>query len=1148
MRLLSRLAVPLVLVLCQAALGQTVTGSIVGSVVDSSGASITGAAVRLISESTGASREAVTGQSGNFAFHAVLPGAYTLQVEQPSFKKYERKKITLEPNETLAAGAIALEVGAVAESVTVTAQGATVQTAGSERSGVLTSSQIENLTIINRDFSTLVSLMPGVYTDVAGEAQGFSQNPHFYVQGGRAASNNIMIDGLATDSSNAAALNTYVSMDSVDTVRIQVSNFAAEFGRKPGAAIQAVTKSGTQRFHGALYWYQRNEDLNATDFFNNRNGIKQPPYRYITGGFNIGGPVSFREFNHNRQKLFFFASSEQLREQRPQAIRQITMPTAAERLGDFSNSRNTNGALIVVKDPTTKAAYPGNIVPKTSLNPNGQALLNLWPTPNLAPGGVLNGYRYNYQVQESVRVPKTSETGRMDYVITPKTTVYGRFNYWWEQQSGWSVTAGNGNWGWLPSAYRDKSYSTVLSGAHIFSPTLVGEASMGYTRWLENDHALTQADLDHLNKTKQGINIPQFHPELNPDNLAENVSSWGGVNAAPTVKIEGRFPLRGAENTFVWNGNLTKVMRGHNFKVGAYVERWRELKGETGTFNGSFDFGTSGNNPNDSGYAFANAVLGNFYSYSESNTRVPLRGRTTTVEWFAQDTWRVTSRLTLDLGVRWGWAQPFHSNLNDEAGFLPQLWDPSKRVLLIRPTTVNGTRMGINPLNGQLYNQVAVGAIVPGSGDPYNGTINREVDPSYPQGLRSNSGVKTGPRIGFSWDPFGKGKTAIRGGFGAFYDLHERDNFINGIFYNPPLQLNPIIYFGNLATFTSQPSLQFPSNTTGFDGPWKVDRTMNSHFGIQQNIGWGTVVDVAYAGSLARHLQEQHNLNSTPFGANFQARNIDPTNGKPYASTFLSPYTGYGNIIMHSYDANSSYHSLQVSANRRFAHGVQFGAAWTWSKAMDYVDDDQTSISYNMPPAWNYGRASFDRTHIVKINWIWELPNASHLSQRALVRFLGDGWQLSSIETFQSGAPTGVSLGYASGFSPDITGSTDSARVNVIADPLLPKDQRTFSQFFNTAAFALPAVGTYGDATKDVFRGPGLNNWDLSAFKNFKFRERLRVQARGEFYNAWNHTQFTSVDNATRFDAKGNQTNPTFGQFTASRPGRRVQVALRVTF
>jgi len=319
---------------------------------------------------------------------------------------------------------------------------------------------------------------------------------------------------------------------------------------------------------------------------------------------------------------------------------------------------------------------------------------------------------------------------------------------------------------------------------------------------------------------------------------------------------------------------------------------------------------------------------------------------------------------------------------------------------------------------------------------------------------------------------------------------------------------------------------------------------------VQQEIGFQTVVDVAYVGVLGRDLQEGINLNAIPFGSDFAAGLQDPTTpGKPLPAAFERPYLGYNNISYYLYGGNSSYHSLEVSANRRFARGLQFGLAWTWSKVMDYNDANTDLLSTLInPKIWNYGEASYDHTHILKVSFTYDLPKASRLWHNAAVSGVLDNWQLSGIVTMQSGAPLGMTLAYVT--STDVTGSsTDGARVNVVQNPILAKGQRTFGRNFNTAAFAAPAIGTTGDAARDEVRGPGLNNWDLSLFKNIPLlRERLRAQIRGEFYNTFNHTQFTNWNTTATFDAQGNQSNSLFGQATAAAPARRIQVAMRVTF
>ena len=1078
----------------------------------------------------------------------MIPGSYTLAVEHEGFKKYEKQHLMLTASERLAVGEIRLEVGGVGESITVTATGAAVQTASSERSGMVTNSQMANLSVINRNFMYLVTLQPGVVAqDESSQTIG---GVTFNALGGRITDSNISVDGVPSNGTNGGQVNILTSMDAIATVKIMVSNFQAEFGRKAGATVTAVTKSGTRDFHGGAYWYKRHEQFNANDFFNNRNGLAKSMYRYTTAGFNVGGPIYIPgRFNRERNKLFFFFSEEVWRETRPQAIQQITMPTEMERRGDFSATRDLNGALIPVYDPANgRSPFPGNIVPASRINSNGQNYLKLFPLPNFFDTAVSAG-RYNYQIQESIKVPKHLEMLKIDYPVSSKTSIYGTYNQTHDSQEGFRVSAGNGQWGWLPSKYIDPSQSSVISLTHIFSPTIILETSAGLTRWSEAGPPRNQVDLDRVTKAASGVNIPQFHPEINPYNLVP-ASTFGGITNGPSVSYSDRFPIRGVENVWIWSANATKIAGAHTLKAGISVERWLAMKGQAATFAGRFDFSRDTNNPYDANYAYANALLGNFSSYTESSARPSAYERVGSAEWFVQDTWKIGRRLTLDYGVRFGWTQPFHSPQRNEAGFVPSLWDASKRIALMQPALVNGARVARNPLTGETYPATLIGAIVPGSGNPYNGIAQTAQDAGYPQGLRNNSGVKAAPRFGFSYDPLGRGRTAIRGGFGMYHQYHEMDNYAMNTYNNPPLQLNPIIYYGNLATFYNQSSYLFSSNTTGFERNRPLTSVMSFSLGIQQDIGFGTVVDVSYVGAQDRHVVMRRNLNSIPLGANFQAANGDPTTpGKALPPAFLRPYIGFNDITYWDYSGNANYNSLQVTADRRFARGLQFGAAWTWSKSMDYQDWEIGSISTLVDPrVWNYGKSGFDHTHVLKLNWMWDIPKASRAWNHAFVRKVLDDWQLSGIGSFISGVPVGISATYS--YAADITGSTtDSARVVVLSNPVLSRGDRSFSRNFDTKAIAAPAVGTWGNAPKDVVRGPGINNWDMSLFKNIALPgERIKLQFRGEFYNAFNHTQFSAFDTTARFDQKGNQLNTRLGEFTASRQPRRIQFALRLSF
>jgi hypothetical protein len=1161
------------------AAAQQITGNISGSVKDHTGAIVSGAAVKLTSDTTGQTRETTSDKNGDFEFNAVVAGNYHVEITQTGFKKFEAPGIELTAGQSFAMGDLKLVLGDIATTVTVQAEGVIqIQTSSGERSGIITSEEIRDLTVINRDFSTLVALMPGVVDNPGtAEVQGFSGNASFNVNGGRSNGNSITIDGGSTENTNGGNGNNFVSLESVGAVRIVTSNYQAEFGRKPAASIMAITKSGGQQFHGNAYWYYRHEWMNANQFFNNLQGLPQTPRRVQTPGFTIGGPVFIRHvFNNNKSKLFFFAGLEFIHERRPQGIINLTTPTEAERTGDFSNSRN-GLTKVYIKDPTLSgtcsgtnatACFPNNIIPLSRINPNGQVLLKLLPLPN----GSIATNQYNYTTQESLNIPKQSTSEKIDYIINEKTTLWFKYNFWREDQQGWAVSAGNSNWGWMPSHYLNQSNAPVLSLTRIINPTLILEAAFRVTRWTENGAPLSQDSLNRITRSTAGFNVPQLYPGGNPLNLVPN-STFGGLPNAISTSLNARFPLRGAETPVFSDITLTKTFGVHTMKYGFYYERWKAVKGESGKWNGSYDFTVDSANPNDTQNPFANALLGVFKSYSESNTRPPLYENSTSYEWYAQDNWKINRKLTLDLGVRFGWSTPFYSPRRQEAGFVPSTWIAANAIHFISPVKINNVRQGQDPVSGALYPAILIGAIAPGSGNPYNGTVNLLTDPNYPHGLRDNSGVKAGPRFGFAYDPFGTGKTAIRGGFGMFYEMHEKDLWGYALHLDPPNQLSPTIYYGNFGSLQASQGFLFPGATSGLSADRKMNRTMSYSFGIQRQLPGGFVVDTSYVATLGRHLLERKDLNSIAAGTTLKASSLDPTNNNAALPTqFLYPYPGYTNIYYYNYDANSSYHSLQVSANRRFTKGLSGGLAWTWSKAMDYDDIDTTNISALVSPKiWNYGKAGYDRTHILKGSWVYQIPRVSHFlgdrkSTNWITRPVLDGWQMSGIMTLMSGAPLGVSLGTQSGNANNWSGSpTDAARPNVIANPVLPKDQRTFSLNVNPAAFALPLQGTFGDAPKDVFRGPGRNNFDVTLSKRFRLTERFKAEFRAEAYNIFNHTQFTSEDTTIRFNNTasvvkvtylgqtynvnpGEQIPTTFGQFTAAGLARRMQLALRIDF
>jgi hypothetical protein len=1146
-----------VFALASPAAAQNVAGTISGSVTDSSGQALADAKVVLISEATSAERTIATDARGAFSFPAVQPGIYTVRVEKQGFQPYERKHNTLTTNEQLSVGKVALTIGERAEAVTVTAEGTPVETSTSERSALLSAKQIEMVAVKSRDIMALLKVLPGVtinpntYTEPDALGAGFgSRIPN--IQGTRESYSTITVDGIAgNDMGTPAVFSSTVNFDSIGEVKVQLNNYRAESGRSGGASVSIVTKSGTQEFHGSGYGYIRREGLNANDFFNNRNGVARPLYRYTDAGFSLGGPVFIPGvFNEKKEKFFFFFSFDHLDTKTPQPLRQVTVPTALERQGNFSQTLDLNGNLIVIRDPLTGQPFPGNIIPANRINPNGQALLNRFPLPNALDRGVTRG-NYNYNFQESLDVPKRSHLLRLDFNPSEKDSFYVRGVHWLSDSQGFAVPAGSANWGFIPQHYTFEDNGVVGHYTHIFGPRVVNEFTGGWRHSTEAGPPLTDEGLNSARKSTIGFGLGQLFPAANPLGIMPQ-AQFAGVPNDARFTYDGRFPLFGADTILSFTDNITLLKGSHTFKGGLYYEHSHNVEGKTAVFAGRFNFDRDAQNPLDTNYAYSNAVLGVFQQYTESSSRPPTDGLATVAEAYAQDTWRLTRKLTLDYGLRLAWYTHWYQQDGQAAGFSLERYDPAKAPRLFQPVLVNGQRRALNPITGEIFPAVYIGAYVPGSGDPFNGMVKAD-DPSYPKGFKNQQPVLPEPRLGFAYDITGNGKTAIRGGFGVFHNLKPQGTFLRNLTQQPPVQLNPVIYYGDMSTFLNSTGVLSPSNVRGWQKDIKTPVVYNFSLGLQRDIGFGTVVDVAYVGSLQRNLQVSRNINLVAPGARLLPQNQDPTQpGRPLIDNFFRPYPGYGSITIDSNDGIANYHSLQVAANRRFTRGFQFGLAYTYSKAKGTADQDGNLVStYFDPNTRDYDYLAFDQTHVFVLNYTWDLPKASHLWNNGAIRFLFDNWQISGITTFASGAPREVGTGtvaFTTVDGADITAGGDPVRVVVVGDPNLSRGNRGLTGWFDTSVVKRPGPGDFGNASRLPVRGPGVNNWDLTAFKSFPIRGRSQLQVRWEVYNLFNHPQWLDFDRTPRFDAAGNQVNARFGQVISARPPRIMQGSVRFTF
>jgi hypothetical protein len=1134
------LAIPGVCALATILFAQTITSSIVGSVTDSSDAAVVGALVSLTHVATGAQRQTTTDDRGNFVFPSLQLGEYNVAVTAQGFKRFEKRGLQLSAQETLPVGKIALELGAITESVTVTAQGVAVQTASAERAGTILGTQVENLMIRGRNAMSLLQLLPGV-VDLQNREEKIDRNFDIFVQGNRAANNSVTIDGMvANPMGNNFNTVVVLGQDAIAEVRVLLTNFQAEYGHASGATVNIVSKSGTKNFHGLGSHYRRHEQFNANNFFNNRLGQPKPRYRYNTWNYNVGGPISIGRFNRDKDKVFFFWSQEFWPLKIPTPIRQITMPTELERAGDFSQTLDVNNRLIAITDPTSRQPFPGNRIPGNRIDQSGQALLKVFPLPNFLNRAVSGG-NYNYIFQGESRIPTRLENIRVDYSLSTKNTFSGSIASFIDQQEGATnvLTADNPNWDQMYRKYRLHGQAYILRYTGVLSPSLINETSMGFTRRPERNTVAEEEIRKNQRKTV-GYVAGQLNPVSNPFDFIP-LATFGGVPNAANLQGTERYVFEQALNAFALTDNVTKTMGAHTLKFGVTIER-HFLGTITNTIQGTVSFARDVNNPLETNYAYSNAASGVYATYSETLNVIAGHQRQFTDEWFAQDNWKVNRRLTLDLGVRFHHFTPIFRSDDVASGFVPGLYDRSRAVRLVTPALVNGQRVGIDPVTGATFLAAQIGAIVPNSGDRLNGIVLAGKN-GTPRGFFDGFGVLPAPRFGFAYDVFGDSSTAVRGGWAMFF---TRPNFTNNPGAQIPFNETPNLFYGTLLSIPSTSGILFPGNITGIHRDIRSPRTMNYSLSVQRNVGFGTVLDVGYVGSLGRNLMWTRNFNEIPLGANFNPSNIDPTNRAVLPQVFLRPIVGFNNVTIGEAAASSSYHSLQVTARRRFTTGLQFGLAWTWSKAMDYVDSDATGVTTLVDfKTWHYGLAGFDRTHVLKFDWVYNVPRAP--VENPILKTVLHDWQLSGITSFVSGAPT--SVGFTTVVATDITGTASlGPRINLTGNPVLPKGERAFSRNFRTDVFALPARGTVGNAAKTFLRGPGRNNWDIAVFKDFPVRESMRFQYRLEMNNAFNHAQFNGMDTTARFDAQGNQVNTRLAEFTSALSPRVMQMALRFQF
>jgi len=697
---------------------QTTSGTLGGTVLDASGHSIPNAHVTATNDANGDARRVDTASDGTFNFPSLLPATYTVQVEATGFQVYRSTGNVLTPNGHLVLPQITMQVGSVTQTIEVQSQAAQVETESAENSGQITRDQFSMIPVKGRDLTSIMRTMPGVQMqgdqDAFGGATGFGASMGA-AEGVRNDAQNLTVDGIvANDMGAPAGLSGSINMDAVQEVKVLLSGYQAEFGRNPGVNISMTTRSGTSEYHGGAYWYARNDFFNANDFFRNastNHGLNAGPaiYRFNTFGATFGGvfPAAVPKLNTNKKKLFFFYSYDNTKSRIPSGsgtsvITRYNMPTALERAGDFSQSVKGGMGVASPIDPTTGKPFANGIIPQNQINPAMQKLMSLYPLPNVANNG-----SWNYEVVPILVIPNWQHVFRVDEKLTDKDSLYVRGSIWHKDTHGPGGTVGYGAtplWPYLDSHYQYYDDSLAVNYSHIWSPAIISEFTYGMRHSTEREDKDDFALVQQIgSRTGLGINIPYLFPGQhdNPFDLIPT-TSYNGPTTNPTVLgFGGRFGIPGSDVQFNITHSTTFVMHSHTIKAGYFWDRGRDIEGRSGNTYGNFDFGLNAQFISNSGNAFANQLLGNFYQYQEASTRIPLLQFRYEQQFYIQDTWKVNKKLTLDYGLRFDYSGWFHQNDGRASIFDTASYNPANAPRMYVPgLNASGARVGVDPGTG----------------------------------------------------------------------------------------------------------------------------------------------------------------------------------------------------------------------------------------------------------------------------------------------------------------------------------------------------------------------------------------------------------------------------------------------------------------
>jgi len=1111
---------------------QELSATLNGTVTDSTGAAIPNAAITVTQNGVnGASRLVQSDGIGNYVVTNLPAGTYSVTVIANGFETYKATDITLNVAEKHALN-VQLKAGAENTTVTVVDNPVSIDTDTSAQAGTISGQQVRELELSNRNFEQLVTLQPGVVNQLGDEVGfGLSDGTALAVNGARETANNWTVDGAdINDSGSNATLTNVPSVDAIQEFTLQRGTYDAGYGRSGGGQVLVATRAGTSSFHGVAYEFVRNNALNANSYFNNLTNTPRTIERYNDFGFTLGGPIFIpKVYNADRKKTFFFWSEEWRKTSTPDPI-SVTPPSTAELAGTIAGDFVPAGPNGLAGCTTYDATSNTTQINSACYSKNAQVYLsNVFSkfAPNDGNLFYQSYSQFNNFRQDIVRVDhyfndKVHFFARGMQDDTP--TVYPT-----------GLWAGNNYPGMMTTSVDAPGKNVVGNLTWAISPKLVNEVEFVWA---------------------QGSIAASLEPGVTADSsavrgaLTNNWTYSDPYGRIPSISFlnggiqglgEGSAPYKERNLDRTYFDNLSMTFGKHTIRTGFQFQQM--LKTENASSGAaSFVFSDWGD-----------FLLGNVYSYSQASRDTIPDLHYINSEAYVQDDWKINKKLTLNLGVRWS-RFPSPTDVNDTLNnFDPLLYNASNAPAIdpLSGNFVAGQALNGNALipatyaNGLIFPQgaactqaKAIGPLVQCS--PYGAYVN------------PNHNLNFGPRLGFAFNPDGRGLTSIRGGFGIFYDRVLNGMWEQNAFGDPPLVQYSTIRNTTFDSPSGANVLAYGPNTltTSGDPEFKVPSYANFNLSVQQQLLPTTVLELAYVGNQARHLLGEIDMN--------QPSLTDRTNAGPDVDVnAIRPYIGYGPFHTRAPLITNNYNSLQVSLNHRSTKGLTVGLAYTWSKDLTTNSNDRGTANQDLYDLkLDYGPSASNTPQVLEANYVYDLP--FYRTQQGFVGHILGGWEVSGITSMVSGtsfevtqpgdpfacttdATTGLCVaGTAPNMGLNGIGLAENGDIAIRPDQVASVQKtKTLNQWFSTSSFG-QASGHFGSEGSNTLLGPGMQRWDLASIKNLNLGERFRLQIRGEYFNAFNHTSWDGVDNGI--------TDSSFGQVTSAHIPREIQIGMKLTY